>query len=136
MNRRDFLTIPQDASGDVTPDVVRPSIAIVSKPTAGFPRDYTRHEWVLVEDVHAWLVRDSLGFYAIDAACSHLGCVVRPHDSAFFCPCHNSTFTADGSVTNGPARRPLRFLMVDLDVDGKLLIRRDQVVSPDDRFIA
>lgn len=133
MNRRDFLSIPQDAA---KPKVVNRDIPIISTPTAGYPREYARHTWVLIEDVHAWLGRDSLGFYAVDASCPHLGCMVRFDDSTFGCPCHSSIFTEDGTVVSGPSRHPLRFLMVDLDADGKLIIRRDKPVSPDDRFIA
>lgn len=136
MNRRNFLSIPHDASAPAKPRVVKRDIPLVSTPTAGYPREYARHMWVLIEDARAWLVRDSLGFYAIDAACSHLGCMVLFDEDAFVCPCHSSIFTIDGVVTSGPSRHPLRFLMVDLDSNGKLVIRRDQTVSPDDRFIA
>ncbi len=136
MNRRDFLNIPIDTATPAKPKVVKRDIPIVSTPTAGYPRDYVRHSWVLIEDAHAWLVRDSLGFYAIDASCSHLGCMVVFDDGRFGCPCHSSIFTTEGIVVSGPAQHSLRFLMVDLDADGKLMIRRDRMVSADDRFMA
>lgn len=133
MNRRDFLNIPLEAT---QPKQVRRDLPITSTPTAGYPREYARNTLVLVEDARAWLGRDSLGFYAIDAACPHLGCTLRLDEDTFGCPCHNSIFTLDGQVTSGPAQRSLRFLMVDLNAEGKLVIRRDQSVSPDDRFFA
>ncbi|MBI1281865.1 MAG: Rieske 2Fe-2S domain-containing protein [Anaerolineaceae bacterium] len=134
MNRRDFLTIPNE--GTVKPKVVKRNLPIVSASTTGYPRDYVRHSWVLIEDAHAWLVRDALGFYAVDASCSHLGCMIVFDEDSFSCPCHNSIFTTEGTPVSGPARHSLRFLMVDLDDDGKLMIRRDRTVSADDRFIA
>ncbi len=135
MNRRDFLSIPLDATTPDQPVRVR-DIPIVSIPTAGYPRDYARQTWTLIEDAHAWLCRDSLGFYAVDATCSHLGCMVVMNSDHFVCPCHRSQFTPEGIVTQGPAWHSLRFLMVDLEVNGKLVIRRDQTVTCDDRFIA
>ncbi len=133
MNRRDFLNIPIEST---QPKRVQCDIPIVSTPTAGYPREYKRHTWVLIEDAHAWLGRDSLGFYAVDASCPHLGCMVRVDENLFVCPCHSSIFTMEGAVTSGPSRHPLRFLMVDLDANGKLIIRRDVTVSSDDRFMA
>src|SRR6266542_3505199 len=112
MNRRDFLSIPFEST---QPKPVKRDIPIISTPAAGYPREYGRNTWVLVEDAHAWLGRDSLGFYAIDAACSHLGCMVQFDNDAFVCPCHSSIYTTEGTVTAGPSRQPLRFLMVDLD---------------------
>ncbi len=48
-------------------------------------------------------------FKAFSATCTHQGCAVTTvTDGQIVCPCHNSRFAvADGSVTAGPARRPL-----------------------------
>lgn len=46
----------------------------------------------------------------VSMACTHEQCPVNPYDSGsqqYFCPCHGSIFNADGSVANGPARKPL-----------------------------
>ncbi len=136
MNRRDFLNIPNESSTSAQTERVKRDIPIVSTRSAGYPREYARHAWVFIEKAHAWLGRDSLGFYAIDATCTHLGGLVRFDENAFVCPCHSSIFTIEGTVTTGPARHSLRFLRVALDSDGKLIIQRDQLVSPDERFIA
>jgi cytochrome b6-f complex iron-sulfur subunit len=56
--------------------------------------------------------RDAEGVFAISTVCTHLGCIVRPTPGGFECPCHGSLFTADGSVTQGPAPQGLRWLKV------------------------
>ena len=56
--------------------------------------------------------RDAEGVYAISTICTHLGCVVKPTPEGFDCPCHGSRFAADGTVTKGPAPRPLPWLKV------------------------
>jgi cytochrome b6-f complex iron-sulfur subunit len=58
------------------------------------------------------LFRDEEGVYAISSVCTHLGCIVKTAPGGFSCPCHGSQFAADGSVTKGPAPRPLPWLKV------------------------
>jgi cytochrome b6-f complex iron-sulfur subunit len=47
---------------------------------------------------------------ALSAICTHQGCAVGYYPGAgdVECPCHGSTFSLSGSVTNGPAFSPLR----------------------------
>jgi cytochrome b6-f complex iron-sulfur subunit len=58
--------------------------------------------------------RDTSGVYAISTICTHLGCIVRATGDGFECPCHGSGFRADGTVTKGPAPRPLDWLKVSV----------------------
>ena len=48
-------------------------------------------------------------FVAFDMRCTHEGCLVdiQATPQRFVCPCHQSRFTSDGAVINGPATRPL-----------------------------
>ncbi|MEU6411206.1 Rieske (2Fe-2S) protein [Microbispora sp. NPDC046933] len=48
-------------------------------------------------------------FKAFSAKCTHQGCPVSSvSNNEIVCPCHGSKFSAkDGSVTNGPATKPL-----------------------------
>ncbi len=49
------------------------------------------------------LYRDGDRVYAISTICTHLGCIVKPADDGFDCPCHGSKFARDGAVLKGPA---------------------------------
>ncbi len=61
--------------------------------------------------------RDSGGtLRAFSASCTHLGCRIdRIIENEAVCPCHGSHFRADGTVSAGPARRPLVPLRIDPD---------------------
>jgi len=55
------------------------------------------------------LIHSDEGFAAFDAACTHLGCLVKwqPGDKIFYCPCHAGKFDATGKVLSGPPPEPL-----------------------------
>ncbi|HBB31720.1 MAG TPA: cytochrome B6 [Cyanobacteria bacterium UBA8803] len=46
---------------------------------------------------------------AVNPSCTHEGCTVtwQADQKQFVCPCHDSKFTLDGKVTQGPAKTPL-----------------------------
>lgn len=58
-------------------------------------------------------------FKAFSAICTHQSCTVASvKDGTISCACHGSAFSAtDGSVTNGPATRPLRAIPVTVEGD-------------------
>jgi Rieske Fe-S protein len=50
------------------------------------------------------------------ARCTHLGCRIdRIVGDEAVCPCHGSRYRADGTVSAGPARRPLETLRIEPD---------------------
>ena len=93
-----------------------------------------------LEDKRLYVFKEAASFYAISAACTHLGCTVRytklqaekkveiageertvPFE--FHCPCHGSKFYADGTNYEGPAPEPLRWYKVEVAPDdGQLLV--------------
>ncbi|NUQ62030.1 MAG: Rieske 2Fe-2S domain-containing protein [Pirellulales bacterium] len=73
------------------------------------------------------LFRDEKGVYAISLVCTHLGCIVKEAAEGFECPCHGSKFTADGTVTKGPAPTALPWLKVT-PRDGEFVVDEDTTV--------
>lgn len=70
-----------------------------------------------------FLVRRGAGWFALSAICPHRRCKLEAEpDRTFYCPCHGSTFNADGKVTEGPARRDLPVLAVATNDQGDLLV--------------
>ncbi|KAF6002301.1 Cytochrome b6-f complex iron-sulfur subunit 1, cyanelle [Cyanidiococcus yangmingshanensis] len=68
------------------------------------------------------VVNDSgeLEGYALNAVCTHLGCVV-PWNAAqnkFICPCHGSQYDRTGKVVRGPAPLSLALAHTDVNEDG------------------
>jgi len=61
--------------------------------------------------------------YALNAVCTHLGCVVPWNRAAgkYMCPCHGSQYDGTGKVIRGPAPLSLALAHVD-DVDGKVTL--------------
>src|ERR1043166_8454986 len=96
---------------------------------AGFPQDYLVGEVSekYKDDYRVWIIRESDGFYALSAICTHLGCTPRWLDAEnkFKCPCHGSGFRRTGINFEGPAPRPLERLKIVLADDGQRLVDRN-----------
>lgn len=80
------------------------------------------------------IFRDDDGVWAVSTVCTHLGCIVRAAADGFECPCHGSRFHADGTVSRGPAPKPLPWLKVTasgntLMVDAGTTVRPGTKVS-------
>lgn len=87
------------------------------------PVDLLPTEGILVvEQAQAALFSTADGFQAISLVCPHLGCEVEVHEDGFACPCHGSRFNLDGSLQKGPADRPMRFLRLEIDANGHLIL--------------
>ena len=76
-------------------------------------------------DAHYLIVKNdgSLEDYAINAVCTHLGCVVPWNRAAnkYMCPCHGSQYDPTGKVIRGPA--PLSLALAHLnEVDGTVVL--------------
>ena len=67
--------------------------------------------WTTYKNVPAgavYLSRKGDKVIAFNLKCPHLGCAVdyRSKTNDYFCPCHNSTFGLDGSVTDADSPSP------------------------------
>jgi len=70
-----------------------------------------------------FIVRRGANLFAVSAICTHRNCKLDAEaDKTFYCPCHGSTFDADGKVTEGPARRNLPMFTVSTNDKGELLV--------------
>ena len=78
----------------------------------------------------AWLLRDTRGLYAMSTRCPHLGCTVERQADGFACPCHGSQFAPDGQVRRGPATRPLAYLKLTLNANGRLALHAEETSEP------
>ncbi len=94
-----------------------PQVFVLDRPSA-YPLDSTTS----VAEGRAFIKHDERGLYAINATCTHLGCLVKRTPAGFECPCHGSQFTATGAVTNGPATLPLSYAALSIDAEGKVML--------------
>jgi cytochrome b6-f complex iron-sulfur subunit len=95
-----------------------PKAAVLSSPSQKFrctlPDTLDAGEPYVPPGRSVAVYRDGQGVFAVSLICTHLGCVIRPTASGFECPCHGSHFSADGSVTRGPAPRGLPWFKVSV----------------------
>lgn len=87
-------------------------------PAADFPSSGS----LVRSDIPAIIYQTDQGFQAYTLICTHLGCTVEESEGGFSCPCHGSTFSADGRVLTGPAVDDLEALEVELTETGNLLV--------------
>lgn len=71
-----------------------------------------------------FIVRRGGELLALSAICTHRRCKLEAEsEKTFSCPCHGSTFDADGHVTKGPARRDLPVYEISTNEKGELLVK-------------
>lgn len=93
---------------------------------AGKPDRYPADSVTLDPETGIYVVRNSEGFYALSAVCTHLGCLTawKPELGIIACPCHGSKFQRTGIKIEGPAPKPLPWLRMWINDDGDLLVDR------------
>ncbi|HEV8711825.1 MAG TPA: Rieske 2Fe-2S domain-containing protein [Candidatus Binatia bacterium] len=93
---------------------------------AGLPADYPVGEVSekYKTEFRVWIIREPLGFYAIFAKCTHLGCTPRwlASENKYKCPCHGSGYYKTGYNFEGPAPRPMDRVKIALGEDGQLVV--------------
>jgi cytochrome b6-f complex iron-sulfur subunit/menaquinol-cytochrome c reductase iron-sulfur subunit len=109
-----FLAAPVKVGGSGKEQWVR-TLRLEALPE-GEPRKVSivadqRDAWTVAHDVDlgsVWLVRHGSDVVALSAVCPHLGCSIDAlPNGSFACPCHTSTFAADGAKTGGPTPRAM-----------------------------
>jgi Rieske Fe-S protein len=68
---------------------------------------------------------------AFNTICPHLGCAIdyRPAQGDFFCPCHTSTFSADGQPVNAIPPRAMDSLEVEVREGGASWVKYQEFRS-------
>ena len=144
-SRRDFLTLLGRgalwATAGVTvvallrylsfTEPTPPQVFVLDEPSA-----YPLKTTTSVANGRAFIGHDERGLYAVNATCTHLGCLVKQAPAGFECPCHGSQFTANGMVTNGPAKMPLNYSALSIDAEGKVVLDLGQTVGAQARLAA
>lgn len=93
-----------------------------SKVKLGRPEQFASGSTTYFPVQQLWLFRNERGFHAISSVCTHLGCITeRTVDGAFNCPCHGSSFDANGRVTGGPAPKGLIWVELSISPEGGLI---------------
>lgn len=75
---------------------------------------------VMIKDTKVLLIRDSdASIKALNPTCTHKKCEVKykADGNNLYCKCHKSAFKLDGTVTAGPAPRPLQTYEASLHAD-------------------
>ncbi|KAK7272332.1 hypothetical protein RJT34_28856 [Clitoria ternatea] len=121
-----FLVPPGSGSstgGTVAKDAVGNDIIAEQWLKNHGPGDRTLAQGLKGDPTYVVVEKDrTLATYAINAVCTHLGCVVpwNAAENKFICPCHGSQYNDQGRVVRGPAPLSLALAHCDID-DGKVL---------------
>ena len=119
-----LVSPPSNRKGSFVKAADLPDLKIGTPQEVSFQRTRVDGWRTLNEKVIAWVVRTgNRQVVAYSPQCTHLGCAYHweAQQNQFVCPCHDSRFSIDGKVLQGPAPRPLDRFAVRLDGD-KLLI--------------
>jgi cytochrome b6-f complex iron-sulfur subunit len=96
----------------------------------GKPEEFPAGTRIAREAERICIVREGDKVAAISTTCTHLGCSVSISDTGFACPCHGSRYDQDGTVTGGPAPKPLPWFKVSLAPNGELEVDKNTPVEP------
>ncbi len=127
INRREFLllTAAFAAGCSSVENSGAPSTSKERVVNAGPVGDYARDGVYSAFRARGFFViRQGGKLFALSSTCTHRRCKLDAEaDHSFYCPCHGSTFSPDGQVTQGPARRDLPVLTTFTDESGQLFVR-------------
>jgi len=105
----------------------------------GKPESYQLDSVTLDVDARIFVIHSDEGFFALNAVCTHLGCLTawKPDTGRIECPCHGSKFAVlqpagrtPGEKVDGPAPKPLPWLKMSLSDEGDLIVDRSQEIRP------
>jgi Rieske Fe-S protein len=123
LNRRNFLILSATtalATGCANQPIKMQSASIDAGPESDYVNDGVYDKF---RDQGFFVVRRGGQLYAMSSICTHMGCKVKEQpDMSYHCPCHGSSYDAEGKVTHGPAIHDLPRLPTNVDSNGHLMI--------------
>ena len=132
MNRREFLALLtgagvalcagcQSPGGGAAPSTPREAKLIDAGPKSNYAADGV---YGLFREEGLFIITRNGETEALSSICTHRSCLLDAEtDRSFFCPCHGSTFSPEGKVTEGPATRNLPVLETSTGANGHLLVK-------------
>ena len=107
----------------LSPNVLYEPSAVVN---AGKPESFAVNSVTMDVNSGIYLVRAEEGYFALNAVCTHLGCLTAWNQDLgiIACPCHGSKFARTGEKIEGPAPRPLPWLKAWVSDEGELMVDR------------
>jgi len=123
ISRREFLVLTATAVGcSALPALAGDGSAqtIDAGPASNFAADGVYDAY---KDLGFFIVRRDGHLYALSSICTHRAVTLKAMpDCTFYCKRHGSTFSANGHVTLGPAKRNLPALSTSVSSSGRLLV--------------
>lgn len=113
----------------LSPNVLYEPSPIVN---VGKPEDFAMDTVTMDVNSGIYLVHAAEGFFALNAICTHLGCLTAWNQELgiIACPCHGSKFTRTGVKIEGPAPKPLPWLRTWVSDEGDLMVDRSTDIHP------
>jgi len=101
----------------------------------GIVLEQVRDAWTTLTDVPVgavYLLREGEVVKAFNVKCPHLGCAIdyRSGVGDFFCPCHNSSFDLEGSVSDSASPSPRGMDLLETKVEDDQVWVRFQHFRP------
>jgi cytochrome b6-f complex iron-sulfur subunit len=113
----------------LSPNVLYEPSAIVN---VGKPDNFALNSVTMDVNAGIYLVHADEGYFALNAVCTHLGCLTAWNQDLgiIACPCHGSKFTRTGEKIEGPAPKPLPWLKTWVSDEGDLTVDRATDIPP------
>lgn len=113
----------------LSPNVLYEPSAIVN---VGKPESFAMNSVTMDVISGIYLIRAEEGYFALNAVCTHLGCLTAWNQDLgiIACPCHGSKFARTGEKIEGPAPKPLPWLKTWVSDEGNLMVDRSANIPP------
>ncbi|MDE3104788.1 MAG: ubiquinol-cytochrome c reductase iron-sulfur subunit [Acidobacteriota bacterium] len=113
----------------LSPNVLYEASPIVN---AGKAESYPVDSVTLDATSGIYLVHVQEGFFALNAICTHLGCLTawKADLGVIACPCHGSRFSREGQKLAGPAPKSLPWLKTWVNDNGEVMVDRATTIPP------